>query len=227
MTLICANCSFKNCTEFYFTDRRTVLTFTCNIWDAVDWILMFCIKKLAHISFLLRSVPSGFTLVMSVLLSPQITSGYFTWTDGPPALSNVDIKIPFGEHPICFSVWFPSVIYQFACFDLAPLSLSLSNQTSQVNWRWLWARWVVGNRLCCWQLWERCSVCQEQSPGTGQSQVPSFLSLTAGLFEIEFPFICHNSSCVRLRQTMQFSVLHQKFLCAGRALSSFSSLNPF
>uniref|UniRef100_A0A673B843 ATP-binding cassette, sub-family C (CFTR/MRP), member 8 n=1 Tax=Sphaeramia orbicularis TaxID=375764 RepID=A0A673B843_9TELE len=27
----------------------------------------------------------------------QITSGYFTWTDGPPTLSNVDIKIPFGK----------------------------------------------------------------------------------------------------------------------------------
>uniref|UniRef100_A0A673B953 ATP-binding cassette, sub-family C (CFTR/MRP), member 8 n=1 Tax=Sphaeramia orbicularis TaxID=375764 RepID=A0A673B953_9TELE len=26
-----------------------------------------------------------------------ITSGYFTWTDGPPTLSNVDIKIPFGK----------------------------------------------------------------------------------------------------------------------------------
>uniref|UniRef100_A0A8C3B4E1 ATP-binding cassette, sub-family C (CFTR/MRP), member 8 n=1 Tax=Cyclopterus lumpus TaxID=8103 RepID=A0A8C3B4E1_CYCLU len=33
----------------------------------------------------------------SVLCSPQITSGYFTWTDGPPTLSNVDIKIPFGK----------------------------------------------------------------------------------------------------------------------------------
>uniref|UniRef100_A0A3B3TTS7 ATP-binding cassette, sub-family C (CFTR/MRP), member 8 n=1 Tax=Poecilia latipinna TaxID=48699 RepID=A0A3B3TTS7_9TELE len=27
----------------------------------------------------------------------QITSGYFTWTDGPPTLSDVDIKIPFGK----------------------------------------------------------------------------------------------------------------------------------
>uniref|UniRef100_A0A8C6Q247 ATP-binding cassette, sub-family C (CFTR/MRP), member 8 n=1 Tax=Nothobranchius furzeri TaxID=105023 RepID=A0A8C6Q247_NOTFU len=27
----------------------------------------------------------------------QITGGYFTWTDGPPTLSNVDIKIPFGK----------------------------------------------------------------------------------------------------------------------------------
>ncbi|KAM6937453.1 ATP-binding cassette sub-family C member 8 isoform 3-T3 [Xenentodon cancila] len=27
----------------------------------------------------------------------KITSGYFTWTDGPPTLTNVDIKIPFGK----------------------------------------------------------------------------------------------------------------------------------
>ncbi|XP_023118153.1 ATP-binding cassette sub-family C member 8 isoform X3 [Amphiprion ocellaris] len=27
----------------------------------------------------------------------KITCGYFTWTDGPPTLSNVDIKIPFGK----------------------------------------------------------------------------------------------------------------------------------
>ncbi|KAM9352588.1 ATP-binding cassette sub-family C member 8 isoform 3-T3 [Symphorus nematophorus] len=27
----------------------------------------------------------------------KITSGYFTWTDGPPTLANVDIRIPFGK----------------------------------------------------------------------------------------------------------------------------------
>nr|XP_023698016.1 ATP-binding cassette sub-family C member 8 isoform X2 [Paramormyrops kingsleyae] len=27
----------------------------------------------------------------------KIVSGYFTWTDGPPTLSNIDIKIPFGQ----------------------------------------------------------------------------------------------------------------------------------
>nr|XP_033490030.1 ATP-binding cassette sub-family C member 8 isoform X6 [Epinephelus lanceolatus] len=27
----------------------------------------------------------------------KITNGYFTWTDGPPTLCNVDIKIPFGK----------------------------------------------------------------------------------------------------------------------------------
>nr|XP_019957744.1 PREDICTED: ATP-binding cassette sub-family C member 8 isoform X2 [Paralichthys olivaceus] len=27
----------------------------------------------------------------------KISSGYFTWTDGPPTLANVDIKVPFGK----------------------------------------------------------------------------------------------------------------------------------
>ncbi|XP_075996169.1 ATP-binding cassette sub-family C member 8 [Genypterus blacodes] len=27
----------------------------------------------------------------------KITCGYFTWTDGPPTLSNVDIRVPFGK----------------------------------------------------------------------------------------------------------------------------------
>uniref|UniRef100_A0AAQ4QHA0 ATP-binding cassette, sub-family C (CFTR/MRP), member 8 n=1 Tax=Gasterosteus aculeatus aculeatus TaxID=481459 RepID=A0AAQ4QHA0_GASAC len=31
------------------------------------------------------------------LMFLKITSGYFTWTHGPPTLSNVDIKIPFGK----------------------------------------------------------------------------------------------------------------------------------
>lgn len=40
----------------------------------------------------------GFTVESRLLCCPQISSGYFTWTDGTPTLSNVDIKIPFGEH---------------------------------------------------------------------------------------------------------------------------------
>uniref|UniRef100_A0A671WZY1 ATP-binding cassette, sub-family C (CFTR/MRP), member 8 n=1 Tax=Sparus aurata TaxID=8175 RepID=A0A671WZY1_SPAAU len=31
------------------------------------------------------------------VVSSGINSGYFTWTDGPPTLSNVDIRIPFGK----------------------------------------------------------------------------------------------------------------------------------
>lgn len=40
----------------------------------------------------------GWTVESCLLCCPQISSGYFTWTDGTPTLSNVDIKIPFGEH---------------------------------------------------------------------------------------------------------------------------------
>lgn len=96
---------------------------------------------------------------------------------------------------------------------------SLSNQTSQVNWRWLWARWVVGNRLCCWQLWERCSVCQEQSPGTGQSQVPSFYLCTGKFVWDWASFYLSYSSCVRVRQ---LSVLHQIILCRKNSELSLS-----
>lgn len=42
----------------------------------------------------------GWTIESCLLCCPQISSGYFTWTDGTPTLSNVDIKIPFGEHSV-------------------------------------------------------------------------------------------------------------------------------
>uniref|UniRef100_A0A8C9U0J7 ATP-binding cassette, sub-family C (CFTR/MRP), member 8 n=1 Tax=Scleropages formosus TaxID=113540 RepID=A0A8C9U0J7_SCLFO len=35
--------------------------------------------------------------VVSTEMPWAIVSGYFTWTDGPPTLSNIDIKIPFGQ----------------------------------------------------------------------------------------------------------------------------------
>uniref|UniRef100_A0A673AX56 ATP-binding cassette, sub-family C (CFTR/MRP), member 8 n=1 Tax=Sphaeramia orbicularis TaxID=375764 RepID=A0A673AX56_9TELE len=40
---------------------------------------------------------SSITSSLWYLFNYLITSGYFTWTDGPPTLSNVDIKIPFGK----------------------------------------------------------------------------------------------------------------------------------
>uniref|UniRef100_A0AAZ3SJA7 ATP-binding cassette, sub-family C (CFTR/MRP), member 8 n=1 Tax=Oncorhynchus tshawytscha TaxID=74940 RepID=A0AAZ3SJA7_ONCTS len=38
-------------------------------------------------------------LLSSVVRSTvkALVSGYFTWTDGPPTLSNIDIKVPFGQ----------------------------------------------------------------------------------------------------------------------------------
>ncbi len=71
----------------------------------------------------------------SMLIFPQITSGYFTWTDGPPTLSNVDIKIPFGEHQaVCspLQLFIPHFTFLFVipvcllwhCLALGSLTLS-------------------------------------------------------------------------------------------------------
>lgn len=49
-------------------------------------------------------------LSLALLCCPQISSGYFTWTDGTPTLSNVDIRIPFGEHQLGRVGGFPAVI---------------------------------------------------------------------------------------------------------------------
>lgn len=103
----------------------------------------------------------------------QISNGYFTWVDGAPTLSNVDIKIPFGEHQaVPCTVRLPLLrlfLYSVAsrAHSLTVL-LPLLHEISQVSWRWLWARWVVGNPLCYWQRWEKCRECLELSPGTGQ-----------------------------------------------------------
>lgn len=80
----------------------------------------------------------------------------------------------------------PQLLYLFASLSSFPLlftcllvvlwPLSLI-KPPQVNWQWLWARWVVENHLCCWQRWERCSECRGPSPGTGQLQVHCFLSV--------------------------------------------------
>lgn len=54
----------------------------------------FILNPVAVIS--VTQSPDGM-LTPALLCCPQISSGYFTWTDGPPTLSNVDIRIPFGE----------------------------------------------------------------------------------------------------------------------------------
>lgn len=49
-------------------------------------------------SVCVTSVTSSDGMLTPALCCLQISSGYFTWTDGPPTLSNVDIRIPFGEY---------------------------------------------------------------------------------------------------------------------------------
>jgi len=117
-------------------------------------------------------------LVAETVTCFQITGGYFTWTDGPPTLSNVDIKIPFGERqkmsPLCvLSV----TLFPF----FLTISLPPSHQMSQVSWPWLWARWAAESPLCCWQHLERCRECREQWPGTSQFCI-IWISLKKNLF---------------------------------------------
>lgn len=130
-----------------------------------------------------------FTVISSwfwfLLFPPQITSGYFTWTDGPPTLSNVDIKIPVGEHQA--AGWTLPLNVSVFCFS--DLSL-LSYCTSQANWQWLWVRWVVGNLLCCWRRWGRCSECRGQLPGTGQFCLNGLISHSETLIEHQVASYC-------------------------------------
>lgn len=77
----------------------------------------------------------------------------------------VSIRQQGGPLPLPLSVFcFNYFFYLFSRCDLSLLSYCIS----QVNWQWLWVRWVVGNLLCCWRHWGRCSECRGQLPGTGQ-----------------------------------------------------------
>lgn len=77
---------------------------------------------------------------------------------------------------LCLYMFLYSVLIMFYMFSCCDLSL-VSYCTSQVNWQWLWVRWVVGNLLCCWRRWGRCSECRGQLRGTGQQRVHYFVSV--------------------------------------------------
>ncbi|CAL8263544.1 unnamed protein product [Merluccius merluccius] len=65
----------------------------------------------------------------------KITSGYFTWTDGPPTLSNVDIKIPFGQLTM--------IVGQVGC-GKSSLLLAALGEMQRVSGTVTWNRSVVG-----------------------------------------------------------------------------------
>ncbi|XP_028814879.1 ATP-binding cassette sub-family C member 8 isoform X1 [Denticeps clupeoides] len=59
----------------------------------------------------------------------KITSGYFTWTDGPPTLANIDIKIPFGQLTM--------IVGQVGCGKSSLLLAALGEMqklSGSVNW---------------------------------------------------------------------------------------------
>uniref|UniRef100_A0AAQ4Q825 ATP-binding cassette, sub-family C (CFTR/MRP), member 8 n=1 Tax=Gasterosteus aculeatus aculeatus TaxID=481459 RepID=A0AAQ4Q825_GASAC len=63
-----------------------------------------------------------------------ITSGYFTWTDGPPTLSNVDIKIPFGKLTM--------IVGQVGC-GKSSLLLAALGEMQRVSGVVAWNRWLI------------------------------------------------------------------------------------
>uniref|UniRef100_A0AAQ4PBY4 ATP-binding cassette, sub-family C (CFTR/MRP), member 8 n=1 Tax=Gasterosteus aculeatus aculeatus TaxID=481459 RepID=A0AAQ4PBY4_GASAC len=66
----------------------------------------------------------------------KITSGYFTWTDGPPTLSNVDIKIPFGKLTM--------IVGQVGC-GKSSLLLAALGEMQRVSGVVAWNRLVTGS----------------------------------------------------------------------------------
>uniref|UniRef100_A0AAQ4PYK0 ATP-binding cassette, sub-family C (CFTR/MRP), member 8 n=1 Tax=Gasterosteus aculeatus aculeatus TaxID=481459 RepID=A0AAQ4PYK0_GASAC len=78
----------------------------------------------------------------------KITSGYFTWTDGPPTLSNVDIKIPFGKLTM--------IVGQVGC-GKSSLLLAALGEMQRVSGVVAW------NRLNRWLIERHSFVCLKTS----------------------------------------------------------------
>uniref|UniRef100_A0A4W6ERN8 ATP-binding cassette, sub-family C (CFTR/MRP), member 8 n=1 Tax=Lates calcarifer TaxID=8187 RepID=A0A4W6ERN8_LATCA len=68
----------------------------------------------------------------------QITSGYFTWTDGLPTLSNVDIKIPFGKLTM--------IVGQVGC-GKSSLLLAALGEMQRISGTVIWNR-LVSDSSC-------------------------------------------------------------------------------
>uniref|UniRef100_A0A3B3YPQ1 ATP-binding cassette, sub-family C (CFTR/MRP), member 8 n=1 Tax=Poecilia mexicana TaxID=48701 RepID=A0A3B3YPQ1_9TELE len=69
----------------------------------------------------------------------QITSGYFTWTDGPPTLSDVDIKIPFGKLTM--------IVGQVGC-GKSSLLLAALGEMQRVSGTVIWNRFDLYFSIC-------------------------------------------------------------------------------
>uniref|UniRef100_H2MPQ8 ATP-binding cassette, sub-family C (CFTR/MRP), member 8 n=1 Tax=Oryzias latipes TaxID=8090 RepID=H2MPQ8_ORYLA len=63
----------------------------------------------------------------------KITAGYFTWTDGPATLCNVDIKVPFGKLTM--------IVGQVGC-GKSSLLLAALGEMQRVSGTVMWNRWV-------------------------------------------------------------------------------------
>uniref|UniRef100_A0A8C4DIK6 ATP-binding cassette, sub-family C (CFTR/MRP), member 8 n=1 Tax=Dicentrarchus labrax TaxID=13489 RepID=A0A8C4DIK6_DICLA len=68
-----------------------------------------------------------------------VSSGYFTWTDGPPTLSNVDIKIPIGKLTM--------IVGQVGC-GKSSLLLAALGEMQKVSGTVTWNRSVTSSVFC-------------------------------------------------------------------------------
>uniref|UniRef100_A0A8C9SUP3 ATP-binding cassette, sub-family C (CFTR/MRP), member 8 n=1 Tax=Scleropages formosus TaxID=113540 RepID=A0A8C9SUP3_SCLFO len=69
--------------------------------------------------------------VVSTEMPWAIVSGYFTWTDGPPTLSNIDIKIPFGQITM--------IVGQVGC-GKSSLLLAALGEMQKISGTVMWSR---------------------------------------------------------------------------------------
>uniref|UniRef100_A0A8D3ABF0 ATP-binding cassette, sub-family C (CFTR/MRP), member 8 n=1 Tax=Scophthalmus maximus TaxID=52904 RepID=A0A8D3ABF0_SCOMX len=67
----------------------------------------------------------------------KIVSGYFTWTDGPPTLSSVDIRVPFGKLTM--------IVGQVGC-GKSSLLLAALGEMQRVSGAVTWNRSVTGSK---------------------------------------------------------------------------------
>uniref|UniRef100_A0A8C8HZM7 ATP-binding cassette, sub-family C (CFTR/MRP), member 8 n=1 Tax=Oncorhynchus tshawytscha TaxID=74940 RepID=A0A8C8HZM7_ONCTS len=79
-------------------------------------------------------------LLSSVVRSTvkALVSGYFTWTDGPPTLSNIDIKVPFGQLTM--------IVGQVGC-GKSSLLLAALGEMQRVSGTVTWNRDGKGEKL--------------------------------------------------------------------------------
>uniref|UniRef100_A0AAY4D5P4 ATP-binding cassette, sub-family C (CFTR/MRP), member 8 n=1 Tax=Denticeps clupeoides TaxID=299321 RepID=A0AAY4D5P4_9TELE len=97
------------------------------------------IAAVLTVSFTANSPARIFQSSLPVL---TITSGYFTWTDGPPTLANIDIKIPFGQLTM--------IVGQVGCGKSSLLLAALGEMqklSGSVNWNSV-LLFMAGKLLC-------------------------------------------------------------------------------
>uniref|UniRef100_A0A671X6J4 ATP-binding cassette, sub-family C (CFTR/MRP), member 8 n=1 Tax=Sparus aurata TaxID=8175 RepID=A0A671X6J4_SPAAU len=111
-----------------------------------------------------------------------INSGYFTWTDGPPTLSNVDIRIPFGKLTM--------IVGQVGC-GKSSLLLAALGEMQRVSGTVTWNRRVTSFLSLPLARTSRAVAYASQKPWLLNATVVENIT-----FEIQFVFVRHRYKAV-------------------------------